>query len=76
MAKRADMAARRYVLIEKLEKASTADEYLRLFNQLDILDHQLECISARKKMNDSGEKLLRYRRNRMLKEKRFQITQR
>jgi len=74
---RADLNARRYVLIEKIKKAPTADECCRLFTLLDAIEHRLECRELRTMLKsglsyDGQEYLLRARIMRMEKESQYQ----
>lgn len=60
----ADLKARRYVLIEKLQKAKSFDEYQMLFNRLDAVEHHLECIRIRDMLREGkgwGKDMLLHR---------------
>ena len=71
-----DLRARKYVLLEQLRESKTCEEYLRIFNQLDAVDHRIECYKTRVKLKDRDELLLRYRRDRIIKTVSITVTHR
>jgi len=50
---KADLNARRYVLIEKLQNNPTYEEFIQLFNRLDAVEHRLQCINKRIELHSS-----------------------
>ncbi len=47
---KADMNARRYVLIEELQKATSREDLMDLIDQLNTIDIRMECFENRSQL--------------------------
>lgn len=73
---KADLAARIYVLVEKIQQCSSYEMYIDLLRQLDVIENRIDCMETYRQMKNSGEQLLRYRRNRCAQQRSLLITKR
>jgi len=56
LAIKADLNARRFVLLEKLNKCEDPDQFLELSQQLDIIDNRLDCIKVRESSENGRDR--------------------
>ena len=48
---KADLNARRYVMIERLKMATTYEDLMEVMNHLDVIEHRIECNNIRDQLN-------------------------
>ena len=67
---KADLNARRYVMIEELKKATDIKDYIEIIDQLDAIEHRIECIKIRKQLHNNrfAKDSLTHRWNRAAKQ--------
>lgn len=65
---KADLIARRYVLLERLNNCNDSDQFLDLNRQLDVVTNHLECIKVRESLRDSDDVKMRIKVIRSSKE--------
>jgi len=80
VAYRADLDARRYILIEKLKKCRTYEAYIHIINRLNAIEYKIECFQNRVNLHnwDKRDKIisLRSRWEKSGKEVRIAISHR
>lgn len=59
VALKADLNAKKYVLIERMNKAESYEEYMEAFRDLNCIEHHLECNDFRNDYKDTNGEIKR-----------------